>query len=88
MALDFVKVHMETIQIVFISNISFENNNKRKSKLGKLRVMTDGQQHTNTMEYVSSWCYRVLRLDMAAEVCPLVVRSITIILFSKLLQSC
>ena len=71
--LNFVKLDIDTIRLVLLTDASFANAEGMKSQLGYLVLMVDGNGNCNIVHYGSNRCQRVARSVMAAELQALVL---------------
>lgn len=65
--LRFVSLDLNTIQLVTLSDSSFNNATNNFSQMGYLILLLDDQNNENIIQYSSRKCRRVTRSVMAAE---------------------
>lgn len=72
LVLRFVRLDMDSLRIVTISDSSFNNAGNNYSQMGYLILLVDGNNNANIIQYSSKKCRRVTRSVMAAELLALV----------------
>ena len=71
--LTYVKLNMEEIKIVVLTDASFANAEGLKSQLGYLILLVDDTGRCNVLHYGSNRCRRIARSVMAAEIQALIL---------------
>lgn len=70
--LEFVRLDIESVRIVVLSDAPFANAAGLKSQLGFVVLMADSYRRVNVFHYGSASCHQITQLVTAAEVNALV----------------